>query len=142
MYIKFYKIIFLTFLFFSFSVCGVNDLIGKKYLCANFLWGFEFFSSDKVNVIRTDINNKSIIQQYYYEKNLELPFINIYLNKGNKEDIIFSIHDPTFRVDIWTMTSGGNTTREIIPEGICEEVKIKNMLHYIEDLKKEINLNK
>ena len=66
MYIKFYKIIFLTFLFFSFSVCGVNDLIGKKYLCANFLWGFEFFSSDKVNVIRTDINNKSIIQQYKF----------------------------------------------------------------------------
>ncbi len=136
MYISYYKIIFLQFLFFSFSVFGANDLIGRQYLCSRVLWGFDFFSSEKVNVIRTDINKQSIIKQYYYAKNPELPFINLYVNKENKENIIFSIQDQTFRVDVWTMTSGGITTREIIPEGICEEVKIKNMLQYIEDLKK------
>ena len=39
------------------------------------------------------------------------------------------------------MTSGGNTTREIIPPGFCQEVDIINITKYIEDLKK-ISLEK
>ena len=134
--------LFLFILLFFSSVVKGEDLIGKKYLCSKLLWGFEFISSDKVNVISTDINNQTNVKEYYYEIDAKLPYVNLYLIQNNIKDNIFSIHHQTLRVDIWTMTSGGNTTREIIPEGICEEVKIKNMLHYIEDLKKEINLNK
>ncbi len=39
------------------------------------------------------------------------------------------------RVDIWTMTSGGNTTREIIPKGFCEMTNINNLFIHIEKLK-------
>ena len=41
----------------------------------------------------------------------------------------------TLRVDIWTMTSGGNTTREIIPKGFCEMINFSDILTHIEKLK-------
>ena len=50
-------------------------------------------------------------------------------------DFIYSVHLKTLRVDIWTMTSGGNTTREMIPKGFCEITNISNILMHIEKLK-------
>ena len=99
------------------------------------LWGFEFVSSNKVNVISTDINNKTNVKQYYYKTHSELPYVNLYLSQNDISDVVFSIHHQTLRVDIWTMTSGGNTTREIIPAGYCKDIKIKNIVNHIEDLK-------
>lgn len=129
---------FLTILtfFFSFSLFAQNDFAGKKILCAKLFWGFNFLSPNTVNVIRTDINNITYEKEYFYEKDLELPYVNLYLNQENLKSKVFSIHNQTLRVDIWAMTSGGNTTREIIPEGICKHIKISNMINYIEDLKK------
>ena len=127
--------LFLFILLFFSSVVKGEDLIGKKYLCSKLLWGFEFISSDKVNVISTDINNQTNVKEYYYEIDPELPYVNLYLIQNNIKDNIFSIHHQTLRVDIWTMTSGGNTTREIIPEGFCEDVNIDNLLEHIEGLK-------
>ena len=123
-------------LFFSFSCNANNDLIGNKLLCSKLLWGFEFISSDQVKVISTNYNEKTIVKKYYYTTDFELPYINLYLNKKETDNAIFSIHRETHRVDIWTMTSGGNTTREIIPAGFCEYVKIDNMVNYIQELKK------
>ena len=129
------KIFIALFVLFSTSLAVGDNLTGKKFLCSKLLWGFEFISSDKVNVISTDINNKTEVKEYYYETDFELPYVNLYLGKKNIRDIVFSIHQQTLRVDIWTMTSGGNTTREIIPEGFCEEVKINNLKDYIKELK-------
>ena len=129
------KFLILFLLFLSGSLSG-NELVGKKFLCSKLLWGFEFISSEKVNVISTDINNKTKIKEYYYETDFELPYVNLYLRENNIRDIVFSIHHQTLRVDIWTMTSGGNTTREIIPAGFCKDIKINNMVNHIEDLKK------
>ena len=127
----------LIFLFYSnFAFALANDgLLGKKILCSKLLWGFEFFSSDKVNVISTDINDKTEIKEFHYEIDYELPFVNLYSFQNNIKEIAFSIHHKTLRVDIWTMTSGGITTREIIPAGFCEEVKINNLKDYIKELK-------
>ena len=129
--------LFLIFLFYSIAAFSLpNDsLLGKKILCSELLWGFEFISSDKVNVISTDINNKTKIREFHYEIDSQLPFINLYLVQNEIKDIAFSIHHKTLRVDIWTMTSGGITTREIIPVGFCEEVKINNLKDYIKELK-------
>ena len=74
-------------------------------------------------------------REYYYEADSTLPFINIYLMQNQTRDLIYSIHLKTLRVDIWTMTSGGITTREIIPEGFCEVTNISNIFEYIEKLK-------
>ena len=113
----------------------MNNLDGKNILCPDLLWGFEFISSQKVKVINTDINNVTNVREYYYETNSKLPYINIYLTQNQIRDLIYSVHLKTLRVDIWTMTSGGNTTREIIPEGFCQEVKINNIVNFIENLK-------
>ena len=131
---------FLTILviLFSFSVLARDDLTGKKILCAKLFWGFDFLSPNKVNVISTDINQKTYVNEYFYENDSKLPYINLYLNQENLKNKTFSIHNKTLRVDIWTMTSGGNTTREIIPAGFCEEVKINDMIKYIEYLKNHI----
>ena len=128
---------FLTILviLFSFSVLARDDLTGKKILCAKLFWGFDFLSPNKVNVIITDINQKTYVNEYFYENDSKLPYINLYLNQENLKNKTFSIHNKTLRVDIWTMTSGGNTTREIIPVGFCKEVKVKNLKDYIKDLK-------
>tara|TARA_Y100000590_G_C15519130_1_gene938650 strand:+ start:429 stop:845 length:417 start_codon:yes stop_codon:yes gene_type:complete len=135
------KIVIISVLLFSSQIFAKDNLIGKKFLCSKLLWGFEFISSDKVRKISTNINNKTTIKEYYYEIDIKLPYINLYLNPKKSEDIAFSIHRTTLRVDVWTMTSGGNTTREIIPPGFCQEVDIINITKYIEDLKK-ISLEK
>ena len=130
------KAFFSLFLFlFPSLVFAESDLTGKKFLCVKLLWGFEFVSSDKVNVISTDINNITYLKEYYYEKDSDLPYVNLFLTQQNIRDVVFSINNKTLRVDIWTMTSGGNTTREIIPEGFCEDVNIDNLLEHIEGLK-------
>jgi len=135
MSIRCFNIFFIKFLFFAFSAFAGSDFTGKQFICSKLLWGFEFISFDKVNVFSNDINRQTSVKQYYFEQSSDLPFINLYANQENRR-IIFSIHVQTFRVYIWTMTSGGNTTREIIPEGFCEEVQVNNMLYYIESLKK------
>lgn len=116
-------------------VSAGENLSNKKLLCQKLLWGFEFISSDKVNVIDTNINKETNVKEYYYETDIELPYINLYLIEKNIRNVAYSIHRHTHRVDVWTMTSGGNTTREMIPAGHCEDVKIDNILDYIENLK-------
>ena len=130
------KILFLVlFLFFSFSAFANKDYTSKKLLCPTLLWGFDFVSSNKVKVIDTDINNKTNIREYFYDTDLELSYINIYLNENNIRDRVYSIELNTLRVDIWTMTGGGITTREMLPTGFCEFVKMENIYKYIENLK-------
>ena len=136
--------IYLSFFFFLFShtVALGDDLTGKKIICEKFLWGFDFFSSNQVKAIITDYNNVSTIKEYYYETEYYyatddyLPYINMYEAK-NIDDADLSINRQTLRVDIWTMTAGGYTSREIIPKGFCKEVKINNIINYIENLKKQ-----
>ena len=130
------KILFLVlFLFFSFSAFANKDYTSKKLLCPTLLWGFDFVSSNKVKVIDTDINNKTKVTEYLYNTDLELSYINIFLNENNIRDRVYSIELNTLRVDIWTMTGGGFTTREMLPTGLCEFVKINNIYSYIENLK-------
>tara|TARA_Y100000588_G_C13878663_1_gene763471 strand:+ start:124 stop:537 length:414 start_codon:yes stop_codon:yes gene_type:complete len=128
-------LIFFSFIFLIFNVFADEDLDGKNILCSDLLWGFEFISSQKVKVINTDINNVTNVREYYYETNSKLPYINIYLTQNQIRDLIYSVHLKTLRVDIWTMTSGGNTTREMIPIGFCEMTNISNILTHIENLK-------
>ena len=134
MQIKILIIIF-SFVFFSYKILANDDLTGKNLLCADIFWGFEFKSSKKVRVINTDINKKTSTREYFYETDSKLPYINIYLIQNNIKDLIYSIHRKDLRVDIWTMTSGGNTTREMIPEGFCKNSNIVNILMHIERLK-------
>ena len=128
-------LIFFSFIFLIFNVFADEDLDVKNILCSDLLWGFEFISSQKVKVINTDINNVTNVREYYYETNSKLPYINIYLTQNQIRDLIYSVHLKTLRVDIWTMTSGGNTTREMIPIGFCEMTNISNILTHIEKLK-------
>ena len=129
------KILIILVFLFSSSVTAKNDLIGSKLLCLKLLWGFDFISSNQVKVISTDINKNTTINDYLYFIDNELPFINIYFIEKNSKNIVYSIHQKTLRVDIWTMTSGGNTTREIIPSGFCNYVEIENISNHIEILK-------
>ena len=131
------KILTILVLLLTTSVFAIEDLIGKNYFCDKFLWGFEFISSSKVKVIRTNLNNITSFNEYYYEIDNKLNYINIYLIQNNKKEFIFSLELNTFRVDIWTMTSGGNTVREIIPEGFCKFINVESTFKYIEDLKKK-----
>ena len=126
---------FLSF-FLSMHVFAKENLINKSILCSDLLWGFEFYSSKKVKVINTDVNNKSYIRDYHYEINPKLPYINIYLINNEIKELIYSVHLETLRVDIWTMTSGGNTTRELIPRGFCKIKNISNIYKHINKLKK------
>ena len=128
-------LIFFSFIFLIINVFADEDLDGKNILCPDLLWGFEFISSQKVKVINTDINNVTNVKEYYYETDSKLPYINIYLSQNQIRDLIYSVHLKTLRVDIWTMTSGGNTTREMIPIGFCEMTNISNILTHIEKLK-------
>ena len=104
-------------------------------MCPKLLWGFEFISSNKVKVINTDLNKITTINEYYYDVDSELSYINIFSSKNNIRDRVYSIELNTLRVDIWTMTGGGFTTREMFPIGLCEFVKVNNFLTYIESLK-------
>jgi len=130
-----HKILIILFLLFSSSVLAKNDLMGSKFLCSKLLWGFEFTSFNKVKVISTDINKNTKIKDFFYYIDNKLPFINIYFIENNSKNIIYSIHLKTLRVDIRTMTSGGNTTREMIPAGFCEKVEIDDIKNHIEVLK-------
>jgi len=122
-------------LLFSSLVVAGDDLTGKKILCANFLWAFEFNSSEKVTVISTNINSKTNITEFYYETMFDMPYVKLYLNKNYTRNAVFSINRQTLSIDRWIMTSGGNTPREIIPGRFCEVVQINNLINYIEDLK-------
>ena len=132
-------LVFLSLIFFSSNIFAKEDLNGKTFFCSDLLWGFEFISPQKVKVINTDLNNKSYVKEYYYEIDSELPYVNIYLMENNLRDIIYSIHLKTLRVDIWTMTSGGITTREMIPQGFCNNTDINDILAYIKKIKEYRN---
>ena len=107
----------------------IKDLTNNQLLCSTLLWGFEFISSNKVKIIKTDLNKITTITEYYYDVDLNLSYINIFSSKNNIRDRVYSIELNTLRVDIWTMTGGGFTTREMFPNGLCEFVKINNYLY-------------
>ena len=111
------------------------DFSNNQLLCQSFLWGFEFISSNKVKVINTDLNKITSVEEYYYDVDLELSYINIFSNENNIRDRVYSIELNSLRVDVWTMTGGGFTTREMFPIGLCKFVEINNFLSYIESLK-------
>ena len=96
-------------------------------------------STYTINILFTSLYQAYLVEPVitHWDKldNLELSYVNLYLSAKNLKDAVFSIHHQTLRVDIWTMTSGGNTTREFIPAGLCKDVKIDDILSYIEGLK-------
>ncbi len=112
-----------------------KDLSKNQLLCPSVLWGFEFVSPNRVKVIDTDLNRLTSTNEFFYDVDLELFYINIFSNENNIRDRKYSIELNSLRVDIWTMTGGGFTTREMFPNGKCEFVKINNLLLYIENLK-------
>ena len=132
---KLFIFIFFTFSSFSSIASTIQDYSNNQLLCAKLLWGFEFISSDRVKVINTDLNGITSVNNYFYDIDLELSYINIFLNKNDIENRIYSIELNSLRVDIWTMTGGGFTTREMFPVGLCKIVEINNFLSYIESLK-------
>ena len=112
-----------------------KDFSNNQLLCPTLLWGFEFISSNRVKVINTDMNKITTITEYYYDVDLHLSYINIFSSENNIRDRVYSIELNSLRVDIWTMTGGGFTTREMFPIGLCEFVEVNNLLPYIENLK-------
>ena len=131
------SIIFIFLLLFSFSSIALtkNYLSNNQLLCPTLLWGFDFISSNRVQVIKTDLNKITLIDEYYYDIDLELSYINIFSSRDTIRDRIYSIELNSLRVDVWTMTGGGFTTREMFPIGHCKFVEIKNLLSHIENLK-------
>ncbi len=129
--------IYLTALFISSSALSFTnkDLTGKQLLCPKLLWGFDFISSNKVKVIETNLNKETITSEYNYKTDINLSFINIFENEGKIRDRKYSIELNSLRVDIWTMTGGGFTTREMFPRGFCEFVKNGDLFYQIENLK-------
>ena len=128
------------FIFLFFSSCSSiafskNNFSNNQVLCPTLLWGFEFISSNRVKVINTDLNKITTINEYYYDVDLELSYINIFSSENSIRDRVYSIELNSLRVDVWTMTGGGFTTREMFPIGLCKFVKINNFLSYIESLK-------
>ena len=132
---KLFIFIFLFFYSSSSIALTKNSFSNSQLLCSKLLWGFEFISSNKVKVINTDLNNITSINEYYYDVDLELSYINIFLNENDIRDRVYSIELNSLRVDVWTMTGGGFTTREMFPIGLCKFVEINNFLSYIESLK-------
>ena len=136
--IKNYKIIPFIFLFFysSQSISFTNkDLSESQLHCPTLLWGFEFISSNRVKVIYTDLNKITKVKELFYDVDLELSYINIFSSKNNLRDRVYSIELNTLRVDIWSMTGGGFTTREMFPKGYCKFTTDKNILSHIQTLK-------
>ena len=129
--------IFIFLLFFTSSpIAFTNNSFSKnQLLCPSLLWGFEFISSNRVKVINTDLNKITTINEYYYDVDLELSYINIFSSENSIRDRVYSIELNTLRVDVWTMTGGGFTTREMFPTGYCEFVEIDNFITYVESLK-------
>ena len=130
-------VLFIILLFFSSKSLPIttNDLTNKQLLCPKQLWGFEFLSSEKIRVIDTDLNNNTKITEYYYEVDLVLSYINIFSSKNNIRDRVYSIELNSLRVDVWAMTGGGFTTREMFPMGLCKFIKVDNLLSFINNLK-------
>ena len=112
-----------------------NNLSNNQLLCPSLQWGFEFISSNKVKVKNTDLNKITTIKEYYYDVDLELSYINIFSSEDSIRDRVYSIELNSLRVDVWTMTGGGFTTREMFPTGLCDFVEINNILTYIKSLK-------
>ena len=132
------KLFIFIFLFFSSSssiAFSKNNFSNNQLLCPTLQWGFEFISSNRVKVINTDLNKITSINEYFYNVDLELSFINIFSSENRIRDRVYSIELNSLRVDVWTMTGGGFTTREMFPIGLCKFVKINNFLSYIESLK-------
>ena len=129
--------ILISLIFYSSSSLSYTntDLTNKQLLCRTLLWGFEFISSNRVKVINTNLNKITKITEYYYDVDLNLSYINIFSSKNNIRDRVYSIELNSLRVDVWTMTGGGFTTREMFPIGLCKFVEINNFLSYIESLK-------
>ena len=132
---KLFIFIFLFIYSSSSTALTKHDFSNNQLLCPTLLWGFEFISSNKVKVINTDLNKITSIDEYYYDVDLELSYINIFSNENNIRDRVYSIELNSLRVDVWTMTGGGFTTREMFPIGLCKFVEINNFLSYIESLK-------
>ena len=132
------KLFILIFLFLcapSSIALTKKDFSNNQLLCPALLSGFEFISSNRVKVINTDLNKITSINEYYYEVDLKLSYINIFSNENNIRDRVYSIELNSLRVDVWTMTGGGFTTREMFPVGLCEFVEINNFLSFIDSLK-------
>ena len=133
------KILFIFIFLIIYSSSSITftnkDLTNNQLLCPTLLWGFEFISSNRVKVISTDLNKITTIKEYYYDVDLKLSYINIFSSENNIRDRVYSIELNSLRVDVWTMTGGGFTTREMFPIGLCEFVKINNFLSYLESLK-------
>ena len=129
--------LFISLFIYSSSSIALTkyDFSNNQLLCPTLLWGFEFISSNKVKVINTDLNKITSINEYYYDVDVELFYINIFSNENNIRDRVYSIELNSLRVDVWTMTGGGFTTREMFPIGLCKFVEINNFLSYIESLK-------
>ena len=130
-------LIFFISFFFSLPTLSLTnkDLTNKQLLCPKLLWGVEFISSNRVKVIETDLNKKTSVIEYFYDTDLDLSFINIFQSENNIRDRVYSIELNTLRVDIWTMTGGGFTTREMFPMGLCEFVNDGNIYSQIQNLK-------
>ena len=130
-------LIFIFLILYSLSSIAFTktDFSKNQLLCSSLLSGFEFISSDKVKVINTDFNKITTINEYNYDVDLKLSYINIFSNENNIRDRVYSIELNSLRVDVWTMTGGGFTTREMFPIGLCKFVEINNFLSYIESLK-------
>ena len=97
---KIFFILIISILFSSSSIALTNkDLTNKQLLCPKLFWGFEFVSSNKVKVIDTDLNKKSKVTEYYYDTDLELSYINIFVSENNIRDRVYSIELNTLRVD-------------------------------------------
>ena len=132
------KILFFIFvIFYSSSSLAFTkkDFSNYQILCSSLLSGFEFISSNRVKVINTDLNKITTINEYNYDVDLKLSYINIFTNEDYIRNRVYSIDLNSLRVDIWTMTGGGFTTREMFPIGLCKFVEINNFLSYIESLK-------
>ena len=132
------KIFLFIFIYlFSFSTVAFTnkDLTNVSLLCPKLFWGFEFISSNKVRVVGTDLNKKSTITEYYYDIDYDLSFINIFQSENNIRDRVYSIELNTLRVDVWAMTGGGFTTREMFPMGLCKFVENDDIFSQIKNLK-------
>ena len=112
-----------------------NNFKKDQLLCSKLLWGFEFISSNRVKVFETDLNKQTKTTEYFYNTDIDLDYINIFKSENTKRNRIYSIELNTLRVDVWTMTGGGFTTREMFPKGLCKFIKNDNIFSYIKSLK-------
>ena len=129
--------IFLILFFFKSNLLANNekDFSSQNLICPKLLWGFEFISNNRVKVIGTDLNNKTKVMEYNYDTDFELSFINIFQKENILRNRLYSIELNTLRVDIWTMTGGGFTRRELLPIGFCKLIKNRDISSIIESLK-------